>query len=83
MKFWEGKIAGRNRRLRPVGVYEPKKNITVIKVNKLLNAGMKPEQIITRVFERVTTELDKKCTIEQFNLLEIMPGRAIFEAINN
>ncbi len=56
--------------------------LTVIKVNKLLSAGMKPEKIITGVFERVTPELDEKCTIEQFNLLEIMlAGRAILEVI--
>lgn len=56
--------------------------LTVIEVNKLLNANIKPEQIITEAFERVITELDKKCTIELFNLLEIMlAGRAILAIV--
>jgi len=54
----------------------------VIEAKKLLNAKIKPERIIKEAFGEIITELDGKCTIEQFNLLEIMlAGRAILEVI--
>ncbi len=56
---------------------------TIIEVKKLCNAEIKPERIITEAFGGVITELDTKCTIESFNLLEIMlAGRAIIAVVN-
>ncbi len=45
---------------------------------KLLDAGVGCEQVITEGVEAVMAQLDAKCTLEQFNLLEIMlVGRAV------
>ena len=56
---------------------------TIIEVKKLCNAEIKPERIITEAFGEVMTELNTKCTIEYFNLLEIMlAGRAIIAVVN-
>lgn len=41
-------------------------------------AGVAPERIVTEGLEAAMTRLDDKCTVEQFNLLEIMlVGRAV------
>lgn len=54
----------------------------VIEAKKLRNNKIKPERIIKEAFREVITELDKKCTVEQFNLLEIMlAGRAIIAVV--
>ncbi|HPF57312.1 MAG TPA: cobalamin-dependent protein [Candidatus Competibacteraceae bacterium] len=49
----------------------------IIEVRKLREAGVQRRQIITGGVEAAMTQLDAKCTVEQFNLLEIMLcGRA-------
>ena len=54
----------------------------VIEAKKLRNTKIKPERIIKEAFREVITELDEKCTVEQFNLLEIMlAGRAILAVV--
>ncbi len=50
----------------------------------LKNSKVKPEKILTAALEPVVLELDKKCTIEYFNLLEIMlAGRVIMAIVND
>lgn len=50
----------------------------VAEAANLLNAGMNNEQIIIGGIETAMETLDAKCTVEQFNLLEIMlVGRAV------
>jgi len=52
----------------------------IIEVKNLLNAKVKPERIIKEGVVKVMLELDKKCTVEHFNLLEIMmSGRVIIK----
>lgn len=49
----------------------------IIEVRQLREAGIGCRQIITDGVEAAMTQLDAKCTVEQFNLLEIMLcGRA-------
>ncbi len=48
------------------------------KVRKLRDAGFGRQRIITEGVETAMEQLDAKCTVEQFNLLEIMLcGRAV------
>lgn len=55
----------------------------IIEVKKLLNAKVKPERIIKEGVVEVMVELDHKCTVEHFNLLEIMmAGRVIMAIVN-
>ncbi len=50
----------------------------VDETRKLRNAGVKHEQIISDRVEAAMNQLDTKCTLEQFNLLEIMlVGRTV------
>ena len=50
----------------------------VAEAEKLRDAGVGYERIITEGVEAAMTQLDAKCTVEQFNLLEIMlVGRAV------
>ena len=50
----------------------------VAEAKKLRDAGVGYERIITVGVEAAMTQLDAKCTVEQFNLLEIMlVGRAV------
>ncbi len=54
----------------------------IIEVKKLLNAEVKPERIIKEGVAEVMVELDKKCTVEYFNLLDIMlAGRVIMAVV--
>jgi methanogenic corrinoid protein MtbC1 len=49
----------------------------ITQAKQLLETGVGPQQIITDGVEAAMEQLDAKCTIEQFNLLEIMLcGRA-------
>ncbi len=51
-------------------------------VGELLQGGLRPVDIITGGVERAMAGLDRKCTAEQFNLLEIMlAGRAVMAVI--
>jgi 5-methyltetrahydrofolate--homocysteine methyltransferase len=51
-------------------------------VASLVAAGVPPAQIVTRGVEQAMAALDRKCTAEQFNLLEIMlAGRAVMAVI--
>lgn len=57
---------------------------SIKEVNILVKKQVKPEEIISESFKEVVKELDKKCTIEYFNLLEIMlAGRAIMAVVKN
>jgi len=56
--------------------------LAVDEARKLSNAGLKHEQIISDGVEAAMNQLDTKCTLEQFNLLEIMlVGRAVMEVM--
>lgn len=51
---------------------------STVEARKLREAGVKPELIITAGIEKAMACLDAKCTVEEFNLLEIMLcGRAV------
>jgi 5-methyltetrahydrofolate--homocysteine methyltransferase len=51
-------------------------------VDELVRAGVRPPDIIGGGIERAMASLDRKCTAEQFNLLEIMlAGRAVMAVI--
>ncbi len=50
----------------------------------LLGSGVGIERIVTEGVERAMSTLDAKCTLEQFNLLEIMlVGRAVTEVMKH
>lgn len=54
----------------------------VIEANQFLAAGISPEDIVTSAIEETMSYLDEKCTVEHFNLLEIMlVGRAVMEVM--
>lgn len=54
----------------------------VIEVNYLLSGGVSREEIVTFAIEETMSYLDEKCTVDHFNLLEIMlVGRAIMEVV--
>jgi methanogenic corrinoid protein MtbC1 len=49
----------------------------VAEARRLVASGVEPREIISRGVEQAMAQLDAKCTVEQFNLLEIMLcGRA-------
>lgn len=51
--------------------------------NTLINRGVKPEEIITNGVTKAMEYLDKKCTIQDFCLLELMlAGRAAMDVID-
>ncbi len=53
---------------------------SVSQARRLLGAGGSPEEIVVQGVEAAMSSLDAKCTLEQFNLLEIMlAGRAVTE----
>ncbi|MGA2191881.1 MAG: cobalamin-dependent protein [Nitrospirota bacterium] len=53
---------------------------SVSQAKSLLGGGVSPEQVVTDGIEAAMSRLDAKCTLEQFNLLEIMlAGRAVME----
>ena len=55
---------------------------TLEEVRRLRGGGLEKESIITDGIESAMARLDAKCTVEQFNLLEIMlAGRAVMAAI--
>ena len=59
------------------------KAAAVSEVRELLQADVDRKRIITEGVEAAMTRLDAKCTVEEFNLLEIMlSGRAVMEAMN-
>jgi methylmalonyl-CoA mutase cobalamin-binding domain/chain len=50
--------------------------------HRLLDAGVGREKIVTSGIEEAMKQLDSKCTLEEFNLLEIMlAGRAATEVL--
>ena len=56
---------------------------SVAETHRLLAAGTSKREIITNGLERAMTAMDAKCTLEQFNLLEIMlVGRALTGVVN-
>jgi dimethylamine corrinoid protein len=51
--------------------------------NKLINRGVKPEEIIVQGVTKAMAYLDRKCTIRDFCLLELMlAGRAAMDVID-
>ena len=53
---------------------------SVSQAKALLEEGVSPKQIVTGGIEAAMSTLNAKCTLEQFNLLEIMlAGRAVME----
>lgn len=56
----------------------------IAETRKLLGDGVGREQIVTEGVEAAMTQLEAKCTVEQFNLLEIMlVGRAAMEVMKD
>lgn len=56
--------------------------MALAETRKLRDAGVGCEQIVTEGVEAAMAQLDAKCTVEQFNLLEIMlTGRAVMGVI--
>ena len=50
----------------------------VAAARRIYSAGVQPEGIVTQGIEAAMARLDNKCTVEHFNLLEIMlAGRAV------
>jgi hypothetical protein len=50
----------------------------IAEVRRLRDMGVEDERIVTEGIEVAMGQLDAKCTMEQFNLLEIMlTGRAV------
>ncbi len=57
-------------------------DLALLKVKELRNKGVKRERIIVDAIEKAMAQLDIKCTVEAFNLLEIMMcGRAVMGVI--
>jgi len=55
---------------------------SVSQAEYLRDCGMSPEHIVRHGIEAAMSELDGKCTLEDFNLLEIMlAGRAVMEVM--
>jgi methanogenic corrinoid protein MtbC1 len=55
---------------------------SAIRVEQLRKAGASAERIVTHGIEPAMSALDGKCTLEEFNLLEIMlAGRAVTEVM--
>lgn len=55
----------------------------VAETRRLRAAGMEPERIVLTGLEPAMGRLDDKCTVESFNLLEIMlAGRAVSAVVN-
>ncbi len=51
-------------------------------VNALIESGYERKEIVTAGVEEAMNRLDAKCTVQQFNLLEIMlSGRAVMEVM--
>src|SRR5208337_1474718 len=56
--------------------------LAIVEVTILRNAGINNEVIINEGIEKAMGLLDTKCTLDQFNLLEIMlVGRAVMGVI--
>ena len=57
---------------------------SVVQARKLIGDGAAPEEIVVGGVEAAMQALDSKCTLEQFNLLEIMlAGRAVTEVMKD
>jgi methanogenic corrinoid protein MtbC1 len=55
---------------------------SVLQAEQLLTGGVSAQHIVMRGIEPAMAELDGKCTLEEFNLLEIMlAGRAVTEVM--
>jgi dimethylamine corrinoid protein len=53
-------------------------NGSLVNTKKLIESGVSSENIVVQGLEEAMSALDAKCTLEQFNLLEIMlAGRAV------
>ena len=55
---------------------------SVSQARRLCQCGASPQQIVVQGIEAAMSTLDEKCTLQQFNLLEIMlAGRAVMEVM--
>ena len=55
---------------------------SVSQAKQLIDSGVSAERIVTHGIETAMLSLDGKCTLEEFNLLEIMlAGRAVMEVM--
>ncbi len=56
---------------------------SIAHTQRLLHAGVSVERIVIEGIEEAMTRLDEKCTVSQFNLLEIMlVGRSVTNVMN-
>jgi methanogenic corrinoid protein MtbC1 len=63
-------------------VLEGDTEVSVSEAQNLSKAGTSPEQIVIHGLGAAMSALDAKCTLEEFNLLEIMlAGRAVMEVM--
>lgn len=61
---------------------EGERDLCLALVGELIAQGRQPVEIVTNGIEVAMAALDRKCTAEQFNLLEIMlAGRAVMAVI--
>ncbi len=57
--------------------------LALAETRRLLERGVTPEQIVTEGLESAMRQLDEKCTVQRFNLLEIMlVGRAVAAVVD-
>src|SRR6056297_1624003 len=62
---------------------EGDQNGAIHETKSLLKSGAPIETIVSHGVEQAMSQLDDKCTVEQFNLLEIMlTGRAVMGVMN-
>ena len=63
-------------------ILEGDSEASVAQVKRLTELGLDSERIVIEGVERAMSALDGKCTLEQFNLLELMlAGRAVTEVM--
>lgn len=63
-------------------ILEGDTEVSVSEARSLSKSGVSSEQIVIRGLGRAMSALDSKCTLEEFNLLEIMmAGRAVMEVM--
>ncbi len=65
-----------------VALIDGEREQAIEETRKLIEAGFREEQIISDGVEKAMEQLDAKCTVEGFNLLEIMLcGRAVMSVM--
>ncbi|MCP3891464.1 MAG: cobalamin-binding protein, partial [Desulfobulbaceae bacterium] len=55
----------------------------ILEAQKMMQNGVESSRIVTECIEPAMTSLSDKCTVENFNLLEVMlAGRAVISVMN-